>query len=59
MIIIWQVDSNTACLAKHSLSQDIGLCSLPAVPDFAVNAMLDDLSGLVRPRSVQAALAAE
>lgn len=47
------------CFVKQSLAQEIGLCRFSTVPDFAVSAVLDDLTGLVRPRTVRAALAAE
>lgn len=35
------------CLAKHSLTQDIGLWGSPSVPDFAVTALLDDITLLL------------
>lgn len=32
------------CFVKQSLDQDIGLCRFPTVLDFAVSAVLDDLT---------------
>lgn len=46
------------CLAKRSLNQDIGSCVLPSMPTFAAIPILDDINGLVHPRSISAAFAA-
>ena len=43
------------CLAKKSIDQEIGICRLISVPDFAIPTLLDDMTGFARPRSMGAA----
>lgn len=38
------------CIAKKSLEHDLGICTMSSVPAFAIQAVLDDIYGLVRPR---------
>lgn len=40
------------CLAKRSIDADFGLYRLPTVPDFVVDAIMDGIAGLARPRAV-------
>lgn len=40
------------CLANRSVDQEIGICKLPFAPDFVISTVLDDITGLARPRII-------
>lgn len=42
----------TDCLAKRSIDADLGHYRLPTMPDFVVDAIMDDMVGLASPRAV-------
>lgn len=46
------------CLAKISVDNELGLCVLQVVPEYATSIILDDMTGLVRLLSIRAAPAA-
>lgn len=47
------------CLAKRSIANEVGLCRLSTMPEFAADAVIDDKVGLVRPRVLSAVFAAD
>lgn len=40
------------CLAERSVEADLGLCKLPEMPDFVVDAIMDDMAGRFRPCAI-------
>lgn len=46
------------CLAKRSLDAEFGLSRLPTMPEFVVNAVIDDMAGFARPRTIRTESAA-
>jgi hypothetical protein len=47
------------CLAKGSIDNEVGLCRLSTMPEFAADAVIDDMVGLVRPCVLSAAFVAD
>lgn len=47
------------CLAKGSIDNEVGLCRLSTMPEFAADAVIDDMVGLVRPCVLSAAFDAD